>query len=151
MGRGAGVSTSSAPTLLFHLGRALCAGAASPQQLAAIVWPAWSATPETERQQEVRALAEGPAEEAKRAISAAVNAVTPGRSAEERQALATVLAGVVRALRRTGTAPALRQASDLMPFLPAELPNFTIAPQGPAVTLRVTAGPHTGRHFTFAE
>jgi serine/threonine-protein kinase len=131
-------------TLLYLVGRALLQGTGDARD----VWLAWQRLrDEPTRQAEVRALVEGTGEEVRRALTRTVLDLAPEQSAEVRQALASALAEVVRRLRR---GQALRGPDDLAALWPAPLPVRAEAPDAEAaIVLRVSAGPHAGRSFTF--
>jgi hypothetical protein len=137
-------------TLLFLLGRALLEGF-DRGRLPCVVWLAWSrARDEQARQAECRAIAEAPIEDLRHRLGQVVRGLTGDRPIEERKALADALTAAARYIRKNPKPPA--QPDDLLALLPESLPSF--APlaadnAGPAIILRVTKGPYTGREFRF--
>jgi serine/threonine-protein kinase len=122
------------------------------RRLPRAVWLAWSRSrDEAERQAEVRAIAEAPAEELRRCLGQVVRGLASDRPLDERKALGNVLIEAARQLRRS-RAPA--QPDDLLALLPASLPAFAplaITEAGPAVVLRVIEGHYAGRVFRFTD
>jgi serine/threonine-protein kinase len=138
-------------TLLNLIGRALLEGMHERPVLVRAVWRAWSGVrDELARQAELLAVAETPIEDLRRSLGQAVLTLTADRPAEDRAPLASALVEVARRLRKAPAAPA--KADDLLSFLPEALPELPAdlgAVGGPAIDLRVTAGPHAGRVFRF--
>jgi hypothetical protein len=130
--------------LLKVVGKAVlkCAGAGVPfvdllPELAREVWRAWStSTDEGQRRQEVQALAEVPAAHFNEAVSTVVEEIAADHPDAVRHDLTAYLrqmpVRVRRSLRRpsdprgvtVSRARRLREANDLLPFLPDRMPRF---------------------------
>jgi serine/threonine-protein kinase len=136
-------------TLLHHLGRGLLDGL-DRGRLARAVWLAWSrARNEPARQAEIRAISEASTEELRQCLTRVVRGLAGDRANEERKRLGTALTEMSRQLRRS---PPPAQADDLLALLPDSLHSFsslTTTDAEPAIVLRVTDGPYTGREFRF--
>ncbi len=144
---------------LQALARALLDGAADASAAAAAVWASWGQTADgAARGAEIRALVKLPPGELEEAAAEAASAVAAGRGT----ALVPVLTGYLvrvpetirRAVRRSAAGAArakvtLSGPGDLVPFLPADLPDLPGAASAEvAITLAVIAGPHQGQTFT---
>jgi serine/threonine-protein kinase len=135
-------------TLFCLLGRALLEGF-DRRRLPRAVWLAWSqARDEQARQAEFHAIAEAPIDELRHSLGQVVRGQAADRSIEERKELAAALTTTARYIRRNPSPPS--QPDDLVALLPEVLPSFAqhdATHTEPAIVLRVTAGPYSGRSF----
>jgi serine/threonine-protein kinase len=137
-------------TLLYLLGRALLEGF-DRSGLARAVWLTWSRVrDEPARQAEFRAIAEASVEDLRHCLEQVVRGLASDRPIEERKALGHALSTAARHIRRSPTPTT--QADDLLALLPPTCPTFAPLSEkeaGPAIVLRVTKGPYSGREFRF--
>jgi hypothetical protein len=137
-------------TLLALLGRALLEGF-DPTRLPRAVWLAWSrARNEQARLAEYRAITDASIEELRHCLGQVVRSLANDRPIEDRKTLAEALSTAARHVRRYPTQPV--QPDDMLVLLPPSLPAFASLSRAdvePAILLRVTRGPYSGREFRF--
>jgi hypothetical protein len=132
--------TCLARAVVKHGGRFLCSLAPGGEviyDIAAEVWSNYSTTNQAESvKPELEALAQASADQVRQLVADAVQQVAAGASAQIQEALRSYLTHVPAAIRRSLRRPSdpsgttvplsqtIRDAQDLVPFLPAHLPRF---------------------------